>query len=194
MVAPGVIHEVWRIGGHEGRAVLAEEPCDVARVRRIAAEQAMIAQQPQLATLRHGCAPRAFQRLVGVKIGHGFTREVRARLGGREGCTHIVEMLQQVATVAFQTTVSERARALRKQQKAEAAKQAPPEATADPAQTEAKAPDKPRRPPIVVNTCHAWSSDGPLVKRGLIASPQEARDAAAKAIDMETVIDPATLK
>jgi len=106
-----------------------------------------------------------FQRLVGVKIGHGFTREVRARLGGTQGCTHIVEMLQQVATVAFQTTVSERARSLRKQQKAEAAKKAPPEATADPAQSEPRAPDKPRRPPIVVNTCHAWSSDGPLVKR-----------------------------
>lgn len=39
-----------------------------------------------------------------------------------------------------------------------------------------------------------WAPDGPLVKRGLIASPQEARDAAAKAIDMETVLDPATLK
>jgi hypothetical protein len=106
-----------------------------------------------------------FQRLVGVKIGHGFTREVRARLGGTQGCTHIVEMLQQVATVAFQTTVSERARSLRKQQKADAARKAPAEATADPVQSEPKAPDKPRRPPIVVNTCHAWSSDGPLVKR-----------------------------
>jgi hypothetical protein len=107
-----------------------------------------------------------FQRLVGVKIGHGFTREVRARLGGTQGCTHIVEMLQQVATVAFQTTVSERARALRKQQKAEAAKTAPPEATADPGQAGGDKPaDKPRRPPIVVNTCHAWSSEGPLVKR-----------------------------
>ena len=107
-----------------------------------------------------------FQRLVGVKIGHGFTREVRSRLGGPQGCTHIVEMLQQVATVAFQTTVSERARTLRKQQKAAAAKGAPAEATADPVQADAaKAPDKPRRPPIVVDTCHAWKGDGPLVQR-----------------------------
>ena len=105
-----------------------------------------------------------FQRLVGLKIGHGFTRDVRARLGGREGCTHIVEMLQQVATVAFQTTVSERARAMRKEQKTKAA---PPEATADPSQTGEKAPDKPKRRPIVVDTCHAWRSDGPLVKRYL---------------------------
>lgn len=100
-----------------------------------------------------------FQRLVGLKIGHGFTREVRARLGGPQGCTHIVEMLQQVATVAYQTTVAKRAQALRKQQNA--AK--PAEAAADPAQ----APDKPKRRPIVVDTCHAWKSDGALVQRYL---------------------------
>jgi hypothetical protein len=105
-----------------------------------------------------------FQRLVGVRSGPGFTREVRSRLGGRQGCTHIVEMLQPVATVAFQTTVAERARSLRKRQKAEAAKPAPAEATADPGQAAAPA-EKPKRPPIVIDTCHAWSSDGPLVQR-----------------------------
>jgi hypothetical protein len=108
-----------------------------------------------------------FQRLVGLKIGHGFTREVRARLGGPEGCTHIVEMLQQVATVAFQTTVAKRAQALRKQQK-EGAK--PAEVTADPAQTPAPAvasAGAPKRRPIVIDTCHAWKSDGPLVERYL---------------------------
>jgi len=106
-----------------------------------------------------------FQCLVGLKIGHGFTREVRAQLGGPQGCTHIVEMLQQVATVAFQTTVAKRAQALRKRQKAE-----PAEATADPAQAggdAAKATEKPKRRPIVVDTCHAWKSDGPLVQRYL---------------------------
>ena len=39
-----------------------------------------------------------------------------------------------------------------------------------------------------------WAPDGPLVKRGLIASPQAARDAATKAIEMETPLDPASLK
>ncbi|MGH7004137.1 MAG: DUF2889 domain-containing protein, partial [Alphaproteobacteria bacterium] len=108
-----------------------------------------------------------FQRLVGLKIGHGFTREVRARLGGPEGCTHIVEMLQQVATVAYQTMVAERAKALRKVQKAQAAEAAagagaqPPEA-ADPGTRTA---DKPKRRPVVVDTCHVWRSDGPLVKK-----------------------------
>lgn len=103
-----------------------------------------------------------FQRLVGVKIGAGFTREARARLGGREGCTHIVEMLQQVATVAYQTMVAERGKALRKLQKAQDAAAKPPEAVADPA---APPSDKPRRRPIVVDTCHVWRSDGPLVKQ-----------------------------
>jgi hypothetical protein len=104
-----------------------------------------------------------FQRLIGLRIGHGFTREVRARLGGPQGCTHIVEMLQQVATVAFQTTVAKRAQALRKQQK-EAAE--PAEVAGDPAQSPAQ-PAAPKRRPIVIDTCHAWKSDGPLVQRYL---------------------------
>jgi hypothetical protein len=111
-----------------------------------------------------------FQRLVGLKIGHGFTREVRARLGGREGCTHIVEMLQQVATVAYQTTVGKRAQELRRRQKEERAPRSPAEVTADPARAQdgaAGAAEKPKRRPIVVDTCHAWKSDGDLVKRYL---------------------------
>ncbi|MEG3180468.1 substrate-binding domain-containing protein [Sphingomonas sp. LT1P40] len=39
-----------------------------------------------------------------------------------------------------------------------------------------------------------WNPDGPLTKRGLIASPQAARDASSKAIEMETPLDPASLK
>jgi hypothetical protein len=114
-----------------------------------------------------------FQRLVGLKIGHGFTREVRARLGGPQGCTHIVEMLQQVATVAFQTTVAKRAQALRKQQKAEQTTPAPAEVTGDPQQSPttpsvaASPAAAPKRRPIVIDTCHAWKSDGPLVQRYL---------------------------
>ena len=103
-----------------------------------------------------------FQRLVGLRIGPGFTREVRARLGGPQGCTHIVEMLQQVATTAYQTMVGERAKALRKEQKAQATEPKPAETTADPA---APASEKPRRRPIVVDTCHVWRADGPLVQK-----------------------------
>lgn len=44
-----------------------------------------------------------YQRLVGVKIGRGWRRAVRERLGGAEGCTHLVEMLDAMATTAFQS-------------------------------------------------------------------------------------------
>jgi hypothetical protein len=47
-----------------------------------------------------------FKKLIGLRIGSGFHREVRARLGGVHGCTHIVELLGPVATTAYQTMSS----------------------------------------------------------------------------------------
>jgi hypothetical protein len=49
-----------------------------------------------------------FKRLKGVTIGRGWRREIDARLGGVEGCTHIRELLGPVATTAFQATVAAR--------------------------------------------------------------------------------------
>jgi len=51
----------------------------------------------------------AFKKLVGLRIGGGFHRAVRERLGGIHGCTHIVELLGPVATTAFQTVSSKKA-------------------------------------------------------------------------------------
>lgn len=45
------------------------------------------------------------QRLVGERIGAGFTRRTRELLGGALGCTHLVELLGPAATTAFQTLV-----------------------------------------------------------------------------------------
>ncbi len=45
-----------------------------------------------------------FHRLVGLTLGPGFTAAVKERIGGAAGCTHHRELLQQVATVAFQTS------------------------------------------------------------------------------------------
>jgi hypothetical protein len=45
-----------------------------------------------------------FKRLVGLKIGPGWRREIRARVGGIEGCTHLVELLGPLGTTAFQAT------------------------------------------------------------------------------------------
>jgi len=45
----------------------------------------------------------SFEKLVGLNVGKGFQRAVRERLGGVHGCTHLVELLIPMATVAFQT-------------------------------------------------------------------------------------------
>jgi len=80
-----------------------------------------------------------FGRLVGLTIKPGFLREAALRIGGTNGCTHQRELLQQVATVAFQTLVSLRGRAGETEQG--------PGAIA-----------------ALLNSCHAYSAEGPLVQ------------------------------
>lgn len=50
----------------------------------------------------------ALQTLNGVRIGNGWSREVRGRLGGTASCTHLMEILIPLATTAFQTMITER--------------------------------------------------------------------------------------
>lgn len=91
-----------------------------------------------------------FQRLVGLKIASGWTAAVKERLGGVEGCTHLVELLGPVATTAFQTiapVLNKEAEQRRKEAEARGE------------------PQKPRRRPPLLDTCHAFASDGPVVKR-----------------------------
>jgi hypothetical protein len=93
-----------------------------------------------------------FKKLIGLKIGRGFHRAVRARLGGVHGCTHVVELLGPVATTAYQTVSSGRASALSRAHRAKLG----------------QAADRPARPsgkPHVIDTCHAWAADGPVVRR-----------------------------
>lgn len=40
--------------------------------------------------------------LIGIKIGGGWQREVRARIGASLGCTHLRELLAPMATTAMQ--------------------------------------------------------------------------------------------
>jgi len=49
-----------------------------------------------------------FRRLEGLRIGPGWRRAVRERVGGVEGCTHLVELLTPIATTAFQTVYGAR--------------------------------------------------------------------------------------
>jgi hypothetical protein len=78
-----------------------------------------------------------FGRLVGLSIKSGFLREANARIGGVDGCTHIRELLQQMATVAFQTSF---VLPSRQGNSAAAANR-------------------------LVNSCHAYSAAGPVVQR-----------------------------
>src|SRR6195952_3317461 len=51
-----------------------------------------------------------FVRLVGMQIKAGFLREASHAVGGTAGCTHLRELLQQMATTAFQTINPAKAR------------------------------------------------------------------------------------
>lgn len=42
-------------------------------------------------------------RLKGLRIGAGWSRAVKERLGRSQGCTHLTELLVPLATTAFQT-------------------------------------------------------------------------------------------
>jgi Protein of unknown function (DUF2889) len=92
-----------------------------------------------------------FQRLVGLSIRPGFIPRIKELLGGVEGCTHLVELMGPIATTAFQTISSTRGR-----EKRERARKA--------ANGGAAPPEKKRRPRLL-DTCHAFASDGEVVKR-----------------------------
>jgi hypothetical protein len=87
-----------------------------------------------------GVAPN-YQRLVGLNIGKGYLKGAMQRLGGVEGCTHLRELLQQVGTVAFQTSLSVRGQASPKRD-----------------------PEK-RIHPAFLNTCYTYNENGPLAAR-----------------------------
>lgn len=80
-----------------------------------------------------------FAVLKGLRIAPGWTKAVRQRLGGVNGCTHLVELLGPVATVAYQTLVALRMKRL---------DELPPD-----------------RRPSVIDSCHAYRSDGEVVQR-----------------------------
>lgn len=93
-----------------------------------------------------------FQQLVGLRVGPGWTRAVKDRLGGPKGCTHLVELLGPLATTAFQTVYPILAR--------EAAERAASQAgtTGKPARDDGKRP-------VLLNMCHIFDSNGEAVRK-----------------------------
>lgn len=81
-----------------------------------------------------------FQRLVGVRVGEGWRRAVRERVGGVAGCTHLVELLGPIGTVAFQTMATLR-------------RGVPTGGLASDGR------------PRLIDSCHALRADGPVVAK-----------------------------
>lgn len=89
----------------------------------------------------------SFAALKGAQIGRGWTRLLREKFGGVKGCTHHIELLRTLATVAFQTVYGEQQRRRRA------------EHTAPPFENSA-----PGKRPAFIDTCHALAADGEVVK------------------------------
>jgi hypothetical protein len=98
-----------------------------------------------------------FTRLVGMRIKAGFLREANQVVGGTVGCTHLRELLQQMATTAFQTINPAKAR---REMQGEGASDAPGSDALDKRITEKWGGGN-----KILNTCLAYDETGPLVKR-----------------------------
>jgi hypothetical protein len=85
-----------------------------------------------------------YKILKGLRMAAGWRQAVRARVGGVNGCTHLTELLYPLATVAFQTI-----KPLQNHRR----KQVDSDGSASAGK------------PFVLNTCHAWAEDSPVVKQ-----------------------------
>lgn len=83
-----------------------------------------------------------FASLAGLRIGPGFIKAANGRVAGTDGCTHLRELLGQMATVAFQTLI-----VVRRQ------KQAAPNAMQNPTR------------PALINSCLAYADGGEVARR-----------------------------
>jgi hypothetical protein len=102
-------------------------------------------------TICPGVAPN-FAALAGLQVKPGFLRAAMGRVAGTAGCTHLRELLQQIATTAFQTAYSLRM----------------------------KRGLEPGSSPGLVGTCYAYAEDSPVVRRRWpdLAAPQKAEQGA----------------
>ena len=73
--------------------------------------------------------------LIGARIGTGWRKIIETHLGGIKGCTHLRELLNNIATAAYQAI---------------------PGALFDPDQN---------KPPLYLGGCKSWDFDGPVVMR-----------------------------
>jgi hypothetical protein len=86
----------------------------------------------------------AYARLKGLKIGPGFKHQVKAQVGGVQGCTHLTELIERMASAAMQVRFTlGRVEQRRRPENIEPVV---------------------RRNSWVVDTCHAYRRDGEVVR------------------------------
>ncbi len=98
-----------------------------------------------------------FARLEGLTIKPGFLRDANHLVGGAIGCTHLRELLQQMATTAFQTIGPA---TVKQEMRAEGSDETRGSDAAD-----ARITEKMGGAPKILNTCLAYADTGPLVER-----------------------------
>ena len=89
-------------------------------------------------------APHGMHLLIGSTMGRGWRKVINQHVGGTAGCTHLREMLANMATAAFQTLPSGQ------WHRVELAGQPQPEIT---------------QAPHHLGQCHSWAYDSPTVQR-----------------------------
>jgi len=80
-----------------------------------------------------------YRNMIGARIGPGWRREIKARVGGVKGCTHLGETLAAMATVAYQALY--------------------------PVLIRKKSGKFSSEPPPLLNSCHAYRSDGDIARK-----------------------------
>ena len=76
--------------------------------------------------------------IIGLRIGYGWIKQVRERIGTDRSCTHLMDLLGQLAATAYQTLHA--------------------------AIEEREAQQKDREKPPILDTCLALSTSGDVVK------------------------------
>jgi hypothetical protein len=93
-----------------------------------------------------------YDKLVGLSIGRGFTKNVGELFGGPRGCTHVTALINAMAPVAMQCFWSMRA--------AEAKLSGEPQSMFDRQRSDDNDDNMWQG---IVNTCHIWDENGQAV-------------------------------
>lgn len=142
----GVLEDTktYSFDNHDRKGIVSGEPIHAMRLR-LTVDDDLTIRVAEAATeagpfsICGDIAP-VFATLIGLRIGPGWRKAVLERMAGVRGCTHLTDLLLgPVTTTAFQTVAPARSR---RERTAETGKR-----------------------PALIESCHAFSAEGPIVKR-----------------------------